>query len=197
MSQYFIENPDVMTRERELGVEVFGCRFKFLTNSGLFSCDKVDEASLYLLNNMPPVKGALLDFGCGYGVIGIVLAKLQDINLTQSDVNSLALEYAKRNARLNGVHTNAVHSDCFDKITESFDHIVLNPPIHAGKEVMYRMYTEAAEHLNPGGSFFIVIKKKHGAESTLDKLNALFPAVNILSKRKGCYVIECRQAQYD
>ncbi|MDR0272694.1 MAG: methyltransferase [Clostridiales bacterium] len=191
MSHYFVENPDVLTRERELELEIFGEKLRFLTNNGLFSCDKIDEASLTLIKNLPPITGAFLDLGCGYGVIGIALAKKFPIALTQSDINGVALEYAQKNAKLNGVSSNVIHSDGFEKIFGAFDVITLNPPIHAGKETMFRLYEESAAHLRPGGSFFIVIQKKHGAESSVKKINEIFQTCNVIYKKKGVFVIEC------
>ncbi|MCL2841222.1 MAG: methyltransferase [Defluviitaleaceae bacterium] len=190
MSHYFIENSNLLTNERELQLEIFGHSFRFLTNNGLFSCDKIDEASLTLLKNMPPIEGALLDLGCGYGVLGITLAKVNKVKLTQSDINSIALSYTIKNAKLNNVETHAIHSDAFTAIKDKFDVITLNPPIHAGKTVMYRMYEEAAEHLTPSGSLFIVIQKKHGAESTIKKLNELFSKCNVLHKKKGVFILQ-------
>jgi len=192
MSHYFIENPEVMTNERRIVLEILGNKFQFLTNNGLFSCDKIDDVSRILIENLPPLDGSLLDLGCGYGVIGITLAKKNGLNLTMSDVNSLALDYAVKNARLNGVTVAAVHSDSFENIDGVFDTITLNPPIHAGKEVMYRMYREAAQHLAPGGSFYVVIQKKHGAESTFKELSEIFGGrCDAIYRKKGCFVYRC------
>ena len=193
MSHYFIENPNLLTHERTLPLNIFDMDFTFLANNGLFSCDKVDDASITLVKNLPPLEGSLLDLGCGYGVIGITLAKKYGLELTMADVNKLALEYAVKNAELNKIAVkHAVHSDSFASITGSFDSIVLNPPIHAGKDTMYKMYEESAQHLTHGGAFYIVIQKKHGAESSLKKLRELFARVDILYKKKGCFVIESR-----
>jgi len=191
MSQYFTENFSILTNERKLALDVFGHKLQFLTNNGLFSCNKVDDASLLLVQSMPACKGFLLDIGCGYGVIGIILAKINEISLFQSDINRVALEYAKKNAALNSVETTLIHSDGFKNITGNFDIITLNPPIHAGKEVMYRLYEESAAFLNPGGSFYVVIQKKHGAESSIKKLQSIYQHVHILYKKKGVYVLQC------
>ena len=190
MNHYFIENPDLLTHERTLELHIFNMDFKFLTNNGLFSCDKIDDASTTLLKNLPPLKGTLLDLGCGYGVLGITLAKKYALELTISDINSIALKYAIKNAQLNKVPIkNAIHSDSFENIADNFDSITLNPPIHAGKDTMYKMYEESARHLAPGGSLYIVIQKKHGAQSSIEKLKELFARVDILYKKKGCFVI--------
>jgi len=190
MNHYFVENPSLLTNERKLELEIFDTKFKFMANNGLFSCDKIDDASITLLKNTPPLKGTLLDLGCGYGTLGIVLAKKYSLDLTMADINSIALDYATRNAKLNQVSAISIHSDGFTNISDIFDNIVLNPPIHAGKETMYRMYEKSVLHLVSGGSLFIVIQKKHGAESTIKKFNELFTQVNVLHKKKGCYVLQ-------
>jgi 16S rRNA (guanine1207-N2)-methyltransferase len=190
MKQYFTENPLLLTDERVLELEIFDIRFKFLSNNGLFSCDKIDDASITLLKNMPPIEGTLLDLGCGYGTLGIVLAKKYGAELTMSDINRIALSYAVKNATLNRVRAASVYSNSFENITSSFNNIVLNPPIHAGKETLYRMYEESALHLKQNGALYIVIQKKHGAESTIKKLKEIFLRVNIIYKKKGCFVIQ-------
>jgi 16S rRNA (guanine1207-N2)-methyltransferase len=192
MNQYFTENPNLPTRERELTTETAGKKLRFITNNGLFSCDKPDDASLLLINTLPPITGTLLDLGCGYGLIGISLATINKITLTQSDINAQALTYAEKNAALNGINATFVHSNGFEKIPQNFGTITLNPPIHAGKEVMYRLYEESAAHLNPGGTLYIVIQKKHGAESSIKKLKELFATCEILYKRKGYFVLAAR-----
>ena len=190
MSHYFTESPHLLTDERTLTLDIFDTHFKFLANNGLFSCDKVDEASVTLLRNIPPLAGTLLDLGCGYGTLGIVLAKTYGVTLTMADINRIALQYAAKNAALNQVAATTIHSNSFDNIAGAFDNIVLNPPIHAGKSIMYSMYEGAAGHLNPGGALYIVIQKKHGAESAIKKLKEIFPHVAVLYKKKGCFVVK-------
>jgi len=240
LKQYFCENPEILTHEREISANIFGKNLRFLTNNGLFSCNEIDDASRLLVETIPPISGSFLDLGCGYGFIGIACACAKRtviagdmlpmphvpskpetssganpdagsmlsmphvpargaderppvsetiFSLTMSDINRVALDYAEKNVRLNNVPAKIIHSDSFEKIDETFDCITLNPPIHAGKETMYRMYEDAAAHLNPGGSFFVVIRKKHGAESTLKKFFEIFSRVEVLCKKKGCLVI--------
>jgi len=191
MKQYFNENPEILTNERLLRLSIFDRKFSFLANNGLFSCDKVDAASIILLENIPALTGRVLDLGCGYGTIGIVLAKINHIQLTMSDVNRIALDYAAKNAKLNQVTARLIHSDGFDALSGEYDSIILNPPIHAGKEVMYRLYAGAARYLSQGGAFYIVIQKKHGAESAIKILSGIFTECNVLYKKKGIYVLQC------
>jgi len=190
-NQYFNENPAALTQDRTLRLNIFGMDFQFLANNGLFSCDKVDAASILLLENIPPLTGRLLDLGCGYGTLGIVLAKKNPVTLTMSDINCIALDYAAKNAALNRVEAQCIHSDGFENLAHEYDNIVLNPPIHAGKEVMYRLYAGAAAHLAPSGALYIVIHKKHGAESTLAALKDIFSDIVTLYKKKGLCVFQC------
>ncbi|MCL2528548.1 MAG: methyltransferase [Defluviitaleaceae bacterium] len=188
-NQYFNENPQALTHERTLTLNIFNRNFSFLSNNGLFSCTKVDEASIILMENLPPLSGTLLDLGCGYGPIGIVLGKTYPLEVTMSDVNRIALDYARKNARRNGVTAQVIHSDGFESLPYKYDNIVLNPPIHTGKEVVNNLYAGAAKHLTPEGALYIVIHKKHGAESTIKTLREIFKKCHILYKKKGLYVL--------
>ncbi|MCL2071791.1 MAG: methyltransferase [Oscillospiraceae bacterium] len=170
-------------------------KFRFATTSGIFSKAHVDYATDILLNAIPPLaeNGTLLDMGCGYGPIGIVLAKCFGLKLTQADVNKAAADLARLNCKYNGVKSDVIVSDCFDGIKGKFDTIVINPPIHAGKSVTYKMYEDSLCYLNSGGCLYVVTLKKHGAESTLQKLREVFDnRVEIIYKKKGIYVFVSR-----
>jgi len=190
MNQYFNENQAVLNRERMLELEIFDSRFKFFTNNGLFSCEKVDAASIILLENIPSLSGTTLDLGCGYGPIGIVLAKIYPVQITMSDINPIAVDYATKNAILNNVKADIAISNGFESLPFIYENIVLNPPIHAGKDVMYKLYQDASKHLHPEGSLYIVIQKKHGAESTMKVLSEVFRETRVLYKKKGLYVLQ-------
>ncbi|MDR0904158.1 MAG: methyltransferase [Ruminococcus sp.] len=186
------------TDEKPSGIETTftlrygGGELRFTSGAGVFSHGEADRHSLFLINNVKPQKGAdLLDLGCGYGLIGITLARGFDINLTMSDVTEKAVSYAEKNAAQNGVNAAVVKSDGFEKIAKNFDIITLNPPIHAGKDVCYRLYEESAAHLKTGGKFYIVIADKHGAKSHLKKLNEIFDSVMITAKKGGVNIFEC------
>jgi len=191
MSHYFIEDKNLKHEFATVEYYFKENKFSFTTDAGLFSKDHVDPATEILLNAIEPLTGPLLDLGCGYGVIGIILAKTYGLKLTQADVNGAAVELTVKNAKANGVVTDAVKSDCFESIPGTFDTITLNPPIHAGKAVTYRMYEESIGHLNPGGKFYIVTLKKHGAESTESKLKSIYGNCETIYKKKGVYVFCC------
>jgi 16S RNA G1207 methylase RsmC len=191
MSHYFIPDDNLKSDQRQISYSFKGKNFIFTTDSGVFSKDQVDYATGLLLANLPKLTGSLLDMGCGYGCIGIILAKVWELNVTQCDVNPNALKLTELNCKSNGVETKLTLSDCFDNITEKFDTITINPPIHAGKAVTYKMYDESITHLNDNGRLFIVTLKKHGAESTQKKLIEVYGNCEAIYKKKGYYVFCC------
>jgi 16S rRNA (guanine1207-N2)-methyltransferase len=202
MNHYFTNNESLKKDIKYIDYEFKGEKFRFATHPGIFSKDHVDYVTDVLLNTIPPLGagtsaegghteiGTVLDLGCGYGCIGIVLAKMYELKLTQADVNSAAVELTRINCELNGVESDIIVSDCFAGINESFNTIVINPPIHAGKSVTYRMYEDSLAHLNDGGKLYIVTLKKHGAESTVAKLREVFGNCEIIYKKKGIYVLQ-------
>ena len=163
--------------------------YVFTADTGVFSARKMDTGTDILLRNIPALKGSLLDMGCGCGCIGIVLAKAYGLDLTQADINPRAVRLTIENAAKNGVVSRVVQSDLFSKIQEDFDTVVINPPIHAGKNVIFSMYEGSYKHLKPGGKLYIVILKKHGAESSIKHLAKTFGNCQVLYKKKGCYIL--------
>ncbi|PJG59559.1 16S rRNA (guanine(1207)-N(2))-methyltransferase RsmC [Aeromonas cavernicola] len=105
---------------------------------GVFSAEELDDGSKMLLDNLPPMAGELLDFGCGAGVIGSVLAKRNpDLAVTMVDINALALESSRRTLAINGLTATVRASDIYSDLSQPFDHIVSNPPFHAGLNTFY------------------------------------------------------------
>ncbi len=191
MSHYFVEDDSLTHKIKKIEYRFQGRDFVFTTDAGLFSKDHVDPATDILLNNIPVLSGALLDMGCGYGCMGIVLAKTYSLKVTQADINQTAVDFTEMNCKYNGIESEVVKSDCFGNISGSFDTIVINPPIHAGKAVTYKMYGDSVDYLNDGGKLYVVTLKKHGAESTYRKLESVFGECDTLYKKKGYYVFEC------
>lgn len=191
MSHYFIEDKTIKHDIKKFVYYYNFHKFTFTTDSGVFSKDHIDPATEILLKTIPTLSGSLLDMGCGYGCIGITLSKAYSLKLTQADVNQSALDLTEINCKENSVESVVIKSDCFDNISGSFDTITINPPIHAGKAVTYKMYEDSFLHLNDGGKLYIVTLKKHGAESTCDKLKDVFGTCETLYKKKGYYVFCC------
>ena len=191
MKQYFEENEALVQDEVKISLEKFGHRFVFFSKKGLFSHNEVDWVSIALIENIPKISGKLLDLGCGYGAVGIILGKINNVTLFGCDINRFAVETAKKNAVLNMVEATYFLSDSFSSVVGTFETIALNPPIHAGKEVVYRMFREATNHLAKKGAFYVVIQKKHGAATAIGELTNIYQTVNTLYKKKGVFVLEC------
>ena len=197
MSQYF-ENNDSLEREtREITCWCGTRKLSFITDRGVFSRTEIDDASLFLVRNIPEITGRVLDLGCGYGFIGIYTAVRNPlISLVQCDVNERAVELCRLNCEANGISSHAVVSDGLASLDGSFDCILLNPPIHAGKEVSYRLAEESMEHLSNDGRLYIVIRTKHGAQSMIEHLSAVSD-VRILRKEKGIFILSCSRKEED
>lgn len=128
---------------------------------GLFNPESVDDGTRLLAEAIDVAPDAVcLDLGCGFGALGLTLAKLcpkGQVHLVDKDF--VAVEYANKNAKLNGLkNAKAYLSNGFSAVPKDqlFDLIVSNLPAKAGKEMLYIMMNEARDHLKPGGKFMVV-----------------------------------------
>ena len=187
---YYAETPDAAHDIHDLNVSLLGQSFHFYTDAGVFSKKMVDYGSQVLLNALDLERGKnLLDVGCGYGPLGISLAKVQGVQSTMIDINSRAIDLAKKNAERNGVVAHIFQSNIYENVSEKFDYIISNPPIRAGKKVVHEIIEGAFDHLNQGGSLTIVIQKKQGAPSAKVKMEDVFGNSEIIRKDKGYYIL--------
>lgn len=191
--QYFAKRPSAESRPVEIEYTYRGHTVRLTTDSGVFSRGEVDEGSALLLNSLPALTGRVLDLGCGAGVIGVCVGKANRVELTQSDVNERALALTRENLARNGVAGTVVESDGFSALSGAFDTILTNPPIRAGKAVIYRMFAEAKEHLAAGGALYLVIRKQQGAESAKKYLETLFSSVEMIERKKGYWILKCER----
>jgi 16S rRNA (guanine1207-N2)-methyltransferase len=194
---YYSSNPRTDSDRREIRAELRGTLFTFLTDSGVFSKKGVDFGSRLLIETAEIGEGSrILDLGCGYGPVGISLAKtVSGVHAILADINERAVGLAALNARLNGVEdrVQGVVSDGLEQVRDfTFDHILLNPPIRAGKSVVYRLFAEAGRALREEGSLWIVIRKEQGAASALKELQNLFAEVEVMCKKKGYWILRAR-----
>ncbi|MCO4511407.1 16S RNA methylase RsmC [Streptococcus infantarius subsp. infantarius] len=193
---YYAENPDSAHDIHELKVTLLGQSFTFLTDSGVFSKKMVDYGSQVLLNTLDFEKGkTLLDLGCGYGPLGISLAKVQGVKPTMVDINNRAIDLAKQNGQKNGVEADIFQSNIYEKVNGTFDYIISNPPIRAGKQVVHTIISESINYLKVDGNLTIVIQKKQGAPSAKAKMEEVFGNVEILKRDKGYYILRSEKTK--
>ena len=192
MGQYFT-NENLPSNVRKTECIVSGRKFIFLTDNGVFSKDGLDFGSRLLLETIPleEVGGKILDMGCGYGVFGIVLAKLTKAHVDMVDVNLRALHLTGRNVKENHVNDiNVFESNVYENVSCKYSSIITNPPIRAGKKVVYDIVMGAKDHLEKDGKLFIVIRKEQGAKSLIFDLEKQYN-VEVLTRKKGFYIIKC------
>ena len=194
---YYSRKPQTESAPKYWDYTLRDFRFRFKSDSGVFSKNEVDFGSRLLVEtfNLPEIEGPILDVGCGYGPIGLTLAKLYpDRAVHMVDVNERALELSKENARANGVENVVVYeSDRLVGVKEdSFSAILTNPPIRAGKKTVHDIFEQSREKLAPSGELWVVIQKKQGAPSALEKLKGLFGEAEVVEKEKGYFIIRAK-----
>jgi ribosomal protein L11 methyltransferase (prmA) len=199
MSHYFSEVQDVKSAKKIINYEIKNEKFEFLTDNGVFSKTKVDFGTdvmlrTFLNENKKLENIRILDIGCGYGVVSVVLKRFfEKAKILSTDVNERALELTKENIQKNNRTDDfeVRKSFVFDNISENFDVILSNPPIRAGKQVIFEIYEKSFFHLNKNGKFYCVIQTKHGAKSTKKKLEELFGNCTTLVIEAGYRIFRC------
>ncbi|WP_226585802.1 class I SAM-dependent methyltransferase [Halobacillus litoralis] len=195
---YYSKKTSTVSEEKTWSFELKGHPFTFTTDHAVFSKKEVDYGSRLLIDSYrpPEIDGDILDLGCGYGPIGLSLAKtFENRHVVMVDVNERALNLAKKNAVANDVSNVTIkESDRLKGIEgQKFASILTNPPIRAGKKVVHSMFEEAKEALLNEGELWVVIQKKQGAPSAKQKLEELFGNAGVVEKRKGYYILNAKK----
>ena len=190
---YYTRDPQSESRPVECEYDYRGEKLRFVTDAGVFSKGEVDTGTRLLLEALPEeMRGDILDLGCGWGVIVISIArKWPATRVTMADVNLRALELSRENAKKNRVKVECVESDGMAAFMgRTFDAVITNPPIRAGKQVIYQMFSDVSKSLKPGGALYLVIRKQQGAESCLKYLKTLYEEAEKLDKSGGYWVLK-------
>ncbi len=192
-NHYYNSNLETKSNEKTIKIELLENELTFITDNGVFSKSAVDYGSKVLIENCVMNTGykKVLDVGCGYGPIGISLAKkFSNIHYDLVDVNLRAINLAKKNAEINNLKNISIfESNIYEMINTIYDCILSNPPIRAGKIVVHQILEESIMYLNPGGSIYIVIQKKQGAPSAMEKLTQVYGNCEIICRDKGYYIL--------
>ena len=194
MAHYFENDENLKSKEQQILVNICDIPFQFMTDYGVFSKKGLDFGTRSLLEtiDVSKIQGKVLDFGCGYGPIGIYIAKTTNSEVHMIDINRRVLGLARKNVSLNHVNVNIYESNIYENVKEKFDFIISNPPIRVGKEILYKILFQAKDYLNTNGELWIVINKDQGAKSVAKDLEKE-SFVDIVNKKKGFYIIKCKK----
>ncbi|PEJ47411.1 MULTISPECIES: class I SAM-dependent methyltransferase [unclassified Bacillus (in: firmicutes)] len=194
---YFTNQPNSKTDKKVFSFTLRGNDLRFQSDSGVFSRNEVDFGSRVLIDSFefPEIEGNILDVGCGYGPIGLSIAKDDAGRMVEMiDVNLRAIELAKDNANVNKIENVKIYeSSIYENVTGEYAAILTNPPIRAGKAVVHEILAGAHEKILPGGELWVVIQKKQGAPSALELLKGIFDEVEVVKKDKGYYIIKSKK----
>lgn len=202
---YSTELPGVPIKVFTIPVSLKKHLYLFKTISGVFSYKKLDLGTKVLIENMiiPKEANFFLDLGCGYGVIGIVLAhESPKSNVYFMDINKRAIWCTKENIKLNlpemqsNLHVYA--GNYFSPLEGKdikFDAIYMNPPIRKGRNEFLDLFKAIQDYIKTDGSFQFVIRKKLGADFIYRYLLDLYSnkQIRILCKRSGYWVFHFTQ----
>ena len=191
---YFSAAPQSAHEDRHFTFGFAGRTLRFQTDAGVFSKQHVDPGSELLCRCLPEdLAGDVLDMGCGWGAMTVMtLAAHPAVRVTMADVNARALEPAKTNLALNGMTATAVLSDGFSAVGGLFDAVITNPPIRAGKQVVYGIFEGAKAHLKAGGALYAVVRKQQGAPSALSFLKGIYREAEVVEKDGGYWILAAK-----
>lgn len=195
LEHYFTNNPYLKSEIRNLNYKRGDKTFTFVSDNGVFAKDKIDYGSSFLIetflkNNELQINN-ILDVGCGYGFMGIVLSSILDCHVDMIDVNKRALHLAEMNIKKNKANCKAIESNIYEKVTDKYDVIITNPPIRAGKSVVMGILIDAKKYLKSDGSLWFVMRKDHGVKSAIKTMENDYKT-EIVEKSKGFYVVKAK-----
>lgn len=194
MGQYFENDSNLKSEIVKHNICILDQPFSFYTDNGVFSKNKLDYGTRFLLEilSLEDIGKKVLDVGCGYGPIGIFISRVFHSSVDMIDVNRRAIHLCQMNIKENDVDCHAFLSNCYEDVHDTYDTIITNPPIRAGKKIVYEIVMHAVDYLKKEGTLYIVIRKDQGAKSMISDLENLYN-VSVLKKSKGFFVIKCKK----
>ncbi len=194
MSQYFENDSKLKSKIKKTKTKVLNREFTFYTDNGVFAKKGLDFGSRLLLEEVreEDIKTPFLDVGCGVGVLGIILNNVYGVSGDLVDVNHRALHLATRNSKENEcVGLSIFESNCYQNIKRKYNLILTNPPIRAGKKVVYEILEGAKDYLEQEGSLYFVVRKEQGAKTIISDMEKRYD-VTILARKKGFFIVKCK-----
>ena len=195
MNHYFTNDSNIKSNKKIMDITFGGKNISLYTDNGVFSKEHFDYGSKLLITNFlkEHKKGRVLDLGCGYGVIGILLSDNKELFIDMVDVNLRAVKLTTENLKLNKIeNANCFESNIYSNVKEKYNYIITNPPIRTGKEIIRKFLFEANDYLLDKGEVWFVMRKDHGVKSMIKELEKIY-LVKIIDKDKGFYIVQLKK----
>ena len=191
---YFSADPSVPFRRVPVTATIWGHELTLNSGSGVFAQGRLDIGTEVLFRETePPATGRILDLGCGYGVIGLAVARATDAVVTAVDVNERAVLLANENAVSLGLADRYLACRPAAVPTEAtYDEIWSNPPIRIGKPALHELLLTWLPRLATGGRGVMVVGKFLGADSLQRWLSDQGYPTQRIASAKGFRVLEMR-----
>lgn len=193
MSHYFENDKNLKSEIRELSYKYNSSFFIFYSDNGVFSKNNIDYGSrllieTYLKENDINEK-RVLDVGCGYGFLGIMVSRVTDSYVEMIDINKRAVHLTNMNIkRYKDFKGKTYVSNVYENVEGKYDIIITNPPIRIGKEKLLEILIGAFDHLEDNGLLYYVIRKDQGALSIKKILEENSINVEIINRDKGYFI---------
>lgn len=188
MTHYFSKPENIIQNRREFSFRFLGIQSTFTVDDGIFSKDKADFGSLLLVEEVikRQESGAILDLGSGYGLMSILVAQhLKDVKITGIEINPRALDCAQVSAAKSNLEISFIEGDATKDVRGLYDVVITNPPIRAGKEVVFSFLKTAHDHLKLNGRLYFVIRRQQGVASAVKYIQDQFESVERCLLKKG------------
>lgn len=195
MSHYFINDNNLKHNKKIININYNNKEIKLYTDNGVFSKEHFDYGSKLLVNNFlkEEKSGRVLDLGCGYGIIGIILSQNKNLYIDMVDINNNAVNLTNENLKLNNIeNATSFVSNIYSEITNKYDYIITNPPIRAGKEIIRTFLFDAQNHISENGEIWFVMRKDHGVKSMMKELEKDYK-IEVVDKDKGFYIVKLKK----
>ena len=193
LAHYFTNEENLKSEIKKIYTSINNIDFYYYTDNGVFSKEGLDFGTRLLvetfINQNYPQQKKVLDIGCGCGPIGICLSKL-GFSVDMADINKRAIHLAKTSVKEQNLNANVFESNSYENINNKYDYIISNPPIKAGKKVLYDIVMNAKNYLSENGEIWLVIRKDKGALSLEKDMKKIYNEVNVIEKKKGFFIIK-------
>lgn len=195
MSQYFIDDKNVKSELFTYEASILGQNLTLYSDNGVFAKNGLDFGTELLIESFknPDIEGLLCDLGCGNGVIGIALNKVYKRDAVLVDINPRAINLANKNIEKNKANCKAINTSVLENIDDVFACILTNPPIRAGKVVVYSFFEQAYSHLKKDGELWFVMRRNHGVESAIKKIDELFNNHEVIKRKNGFWIVKAKK----